>query len=159
MGSRGSVIPFFINKSKEGFLPITHEEMTRFNITLQEGVDLVLKALEKSIGGEIFIPKIPSYRILDLAKAISPKAKIKVIGIRSGEKIHEEMLSSSDSLNSVELDDLFVILPNQEKREKYIKKGAKYIKEGFSYTSGKNEDFLTVKQIRELLSSQLDFNL
>ena len=112
MGSNGSVIPFFKEKAKTGFLPITHPEMTRFNISIQEGVELVFFALENSYGGEIYIPKIPSYNILDLAKAIDETCELNIIGIRPGEKLHEEMISASDSFNKYDIGDKYVILPH-----------------------------------------------
>ncbi|MDB4835549.1 UDP-N-acetylglucosamine 4,6-dehydratase (inverting), partial [Cyclobacteriaceae bacterium] len=113
MGSNGSVIPFFKNKSKEGVLPITDEGMTRFNISLDGGVDMVFHAIDNAMGGEIFIPKIPSYRILDVAKAVAPECKTEVVGIRPGEKLHEEMITSSDSFNTWDLGSYYVILPNE----------------------------------------------
>jgi hypothetical protein len=112
MGSRGSVIPFFLTEGPGGVLPVTDERMTRFNITLQEGVEMVLDALGRMWGGELFVPKIPSYRILDLAEAIAPEAEVKIVGIRPGEKLHEEMITATDSLSTVEFDDYFVILPS-----------------------------------------------
>ena len=110
MASRGSVVPFFLNKKKEGIIPITDKRMTRFNITLQEAVNFVLFCLEKMWGGEIFVPKIPSYRLEDLAKAIAPRNKIKIIGLRPGEKIHEEMISTSDAVNTIEYKKYFIFL-------------------------------------------------
>jgi UDP-N-acetylglucosamine 4,6-dehydratase (inverting) len=155
MGSRGSVIPFFLEKKKTGILPITDPEMTRFNITLQEGVDMVLWALEHAQGGEIFVPKIPSYRITDLAEAIGPDCKRPVVGIRPGEKVHEEMITSSDSFNTVDLGKYFAILPSAGVYtvESYCKEhGAKPVPQGFAYNSGTNPDFLDVEALRELLS-------
>jgi len=164
MGSRGSVIPLFLNKRKEGIFHLTHPEMTRFNITLDEGVDFVLLALKKMWGGEIFVPKIPSYRIVDVAKAISPKNKIKYIGIRPGEKIHEEMVALSDSTNTVEFSNHFVIVPNSKfigwDLKKYLKfnKSAKLCDKEFSYSSKNNKDFLNINQIRKLIqNNQKDF--
>ena len=158
MGSRGSVIPFFQGKRKEGVLPITDERMTRFNITLQEGVDFVLKSLDRMWGGEIFVPMISSYRILDVAKAIAPECEYKNIGIRPGEKLHEEMITVSDAMNTLEFDDYYVIVPSirQWSKTKFMnesngKKGQP-CPEGFSYNSGKNKDFLTVDQLRELIA-------
>ena len=163
MGSRGSVIPFFLKKRHSGVLPITHPEMTRFNISLDEGVDLVLHALEHAIGGEIFVPKIPSYRILDLAKAICPKCKIEIIGVRPGEKIHEEMITAADSINTIETDKHFIIVPNspyrtyQEQMKLFMDhhKGKK-VPEGFSYNSGTNERFLSVEELRVLIKKHVD---
>jgi len=154
MGSRGSVVPFFLNKSKEGVLPITDKEMTRFNITLSEGVDFVLYALEHAWGGEIFVPKLPSYHITDLAQAIGPHCNQKVIGIRAGEKIHEEMVTTSDSYNTIEFSKYFVIIPNTclWDSEKFIKtfKG-KWVKKGFSYNSGTNTKWLSVNELSQLI--------
>ena len=112
MGSRGSVIPFFMAKKKDGVLPITHNEMTRFNISLQDGVDMVMYALNNHLGGEIFIPKIPSYRILDIAEAIAPECETNIVGIRPGEKLHEEMITDTDSLNTIDLGNYYAILPS-----------------------------------------------
>ncbi len=154
MGSNGSVIPFFLKKKSEGVLPITDSNMTRFNITLEEGVDMVLHALEKAEGGEIFVPKIPSYKITDLATAICDKCKKKIIGVRSGEKIHEEMITSSDSYNTYDLGKYYVILPQNPvfDIESFIKeKKAKKVKPGFSYNSGQNKHFLTVDELRVLI--------
>ena len=154
MGSNGSVIPFFQSKKEEGLLPITDPNMTRFNISLDEGVDMVLHSLGKAWGGEIFVPKIPSYRIMDLAKAIGPNCEHKIIGIRPGEKIHEEMITSSDSFTTYDLGKYFVILPQNPTWDlnSYIKKfKAKKVKEGFNYNSGQNKDFLTVEQLRSLI--------
>ena len=161
MSSNGSVIPFFLNRKKTGTLPITDPQMTRFNITLQQGVDFVIQCFEKMIGGELFVPKIPSYRILDVVKAIAPKAKIKIVGIRPGEKIHEEMITKSDSLNTFEFKKYFVILPNSDysrisKKQYVIKmksKGGKSIKDEFSYNSKENKLFLSVNQIKKLIKS------
>ena len=165
IGSRGSVVPFFLEKRKTGTLPITHPEMTRFNISLQEGVDLVLYALENALGGEIFVPKIPSYKILDVAMAIAPNCEHRIVGIRPGEKIHEEMITETDSLNTIEVPNYYVIVPNrpfetyEETMDKYIKHHqAKRVEEGFRYSSGKNTDWLTVEQIREQITLHVDSN-
>lgn len=162
MGSRGSVIPFFLEKKKSGVLPITDERMTRFNITLQEGVDFVLMALEKMWGGELFVPKIPSYKILDVAKAIAPNAKFENVGIRPGEKLHEEMITATDAINTVEFDDYYVILPSTQlwdidnfRKESNGKEG-KLCEFGFSYNSGNNEQFLSVDELRDLISKNVD---
>jgi FlaA1/EpsC-like NDP-sugar epimerase len=159
MGSRGSVIPFFLEKCKDGVLPITDERMTRFNITLQEGVDFVLLCLEKMWGGELFVPKIPSYRILDVAEAIAPEAEHKITGIRPGEKLHEEMITINDAINTVEFDDYFVITPNSDylswDRERFLKESnltiGEYCVDDFTYNSETNPHFLTVKEIRDLI--------
>jgi UDP-N-acetylglucosamine 4,6-dehydratase/5-epimerase len=161
MGSRGSVVPFFLEKRKGGVLPITHPEMTRFNITLKEGIDLIFYALENSIGGEIFVPKIPSYRITDIAKAIGPKCKLIETGIRPGEKLHEEMITETDSLYTIEIENMFAIIPTTsgDLREKYIKHyNAKPVQYGFKYNSGTNTDWLTVDQIRKLITEHVDPN-
>jgi UDP-N-acetylglucosamine 4,6-dehydratase (inverting) len=155
MGSRGSVIPFFLERRKSGLLPITDPNMTRFNITLQEGVDMVLWALEHAQGGEIFVPKIPSYRITDLAEAIGPDCERPVVGIRPGEKVHEEMITASDSFNTVDLGRYLAILPSagDHSVESYCKAhGGKPVPQGFAYNSGTNPEFLSVKQLRELIS-------
>jgi UDP-N-acetylglucosamine 4,6-dehydratase (inverting) len=163
MGSNGSVIPFFMKKKSEGILPITDEKMTRFNISLQGGVEMVLHALEHSWGGEIFIPKIPSYKILDVANAIAPECKINIVGIRPGEKIHEEMITPSDSFTTYDLGKYFVILP-QEPLWDLIEFmnffNAIKVNEGFHYTSGSNIEWETVESIKALVKKHLypDFN-
>lgn len=154
MGSRGSVIPFFQQHQSKGFLPITHPEMTRFNITLAEGVNLVLLALEKALGGEIFVPKIPSYRILDVAEAIAPGIEKRIVGIRPGEKIHEEMITEHDSYSTLDAGDYYIILPvlSEYETQLYIEKhNAKRVPQGFKYNSGTNNQWLTVNEIRELI--------
>jgi UDP-N-acetylglucosamine 4,6-dehydratase/5-epimerase len=153
MGSRGSVIPFFLEKAKEGVLPITHPDMTRFNILLEEGVDMVLWALENAMGTEIFVPKIPSYRITDVAKAVAPNCKIEVVGIRPGEKLHEEMITTSDSATTIDIGPYYVILPiNNGIKKRYMKeRNALAVPDGFSYNSGSNPDFLSVDQLERLL--------
>jgi len=156
MGSNGSVIPFFIKKKSEGVLPITDSNMTRFNITLDQGVDMVLHALENAQGGEIFVPKIPSYKITNLATAICDKCEQKIVGVRSGEKIHEEMITSSDSYNTYDLGKYFVILPQIPvfNIESFIRdEKAKKVKPGFSYNSGHNEYFLTVDELKILIDN------
>lgn len=161
MGSNGSVIPFFLNKRKEGVLPITDKNMTRFNITLDEGVEMVLHALENSWGGEIFIPKIPSYRITDLADAICIDCNKKIVGIRPGEKIHEEMITSSDSFTTFDLGKYYTILPQNPvwDLKTFIETfSAIKVKEGFSYNSGSNDEFLSVKQIKRLIKSKLNID-
>ena len=154
MSSNGSVIPFFLNRKTTGTLPITDPEMTRFNITLIEGVNMVLFALENAWGGELFVPKIPSYNILDLAKAIDPKCNTKIIGIRPGEKVHEEMISSSDSYNTYDIGQYYVILPTivEWKLEDFIDKfKAQKVPIGFSYNSKENDNFLTVQELNSLI--------
>jgi len=161
MGSRGSVIPFFLEKRKSGVLPITDTAMTRFNITLQEGVDMVLWALENAEGGEIFVPKIPSYRILDVAEAVGPDCRQEVLGIRPGEKIHEEMITSSDSFYTVDLGKYYAILSptGPLSVEAYCEGfGAKAVEPGYAYNSGANPEFLTVEQLRTLIREHIDPN-
>jgi FlaA1/EpsC-like NDP-sugar epimerase len=159
MGSNGSVIPFFIQKRKEGIIPITDDTMTRFNITLQGGVEMVLHALEHAWGGEIFVPKIPSYKISDVAEAIGPECKKVIVGIRPGEKIHEEMITSSDSFYTYDLGQYFAILPSKPvwKIEEFIKcfKAVK-VPFGFSYSSGKNPEWVGVEQLRQLIRQYVD---
>ncbi len=162
MGSRGSVIPFFMEKRKDGVLPITHKEMTRFNISLQAGVDLVMFALEHHLGGEIFVPKIPSYKILDIAEAICPTCEIKEVGIRPGEKLHEEMITDTDSLNTIDLGPYYAILPSVSftyKEEDYIKHHkAKKVPFGFKYNSATNAEWETVESLRQLIVEHVDPN-
>jgi UDP-N-acetylglucosamine 4,6-dehydratase/5-epimerase len=154
MGSRGSVIPFFLEKRRSGVLPITDTTMTRFNISLDEGVDMVLWTIEHAIGGEILVPKIPSYRIIDVAQAVGPECKQTVIGIRPGEKIHEEMITASDSHNTIDIGKYFAILPSSDQplRDAYLQRtGAKPVPPGFSYNSGSNSQFLTVPELQALI--------
>ncbi len=159
MGSNGSVIPFFLKKRKEGKLPITDTSMTRFNISLQGGVDMVIHALENSWGGEIFIPKIPSYKITDVAKAIDSECSIEVIGIRPGEKIHEEMITPSDSFYTYDMGKYYVILPSVPNFNitDYLKKfEAHLVPTGFSYNSGENSEWETVETLKELIKTHVD---
>lgn len=161
MGSRGSVIPFFLKKRHEGVIPITDPNMTRFNIMLQEGVEMVLWTIENGVGGEIFVPKIPSYRITDVAKAIAPNCEHRIVGIRPGEKVHEEMITSADSLTTVDLGKYYAILPitNSYNVESYCDRlNATPVKPGFNYNSGENSQFLTVEEIRELIQTHVDPN-
>ena len=163
MGSRGSVIPFFLEQRKKGVLPITDQRMTRFNITLEKGVNFVLQCFEKMWGGELFVPKIPSYRIVDVSEAIAPKAKHEIIGIRPGEKLHEEMITVNDAINTVEFDDYFAITPNSQylswDQERFInesnKSKGKKCEDSFSYNSGTNKHFLTVDELRELIENHI----
>jgi UDP-N-acetylglucosamine 4,6-dehydratase (inverting) len=159
MGSRGSVIPFFLEKRNEGVLPITDERMTRFNISLEDGVKLVLYALENMWGGEIFVPKIPSFKITDVASAVAPTCELKIIGIRPGEKLHEEMITATDALSTVEFQDYFVILPSIKlwDVDGFISTfDGKYCADGFCYNSGTNSEWLSVLQIRELVKAHVD---
>jgi len=159
MGSNGSVIPFFMNKKKEGVLPITDPHMTRFNISLQGGVDMVMHALFQAWGGEIFIPKIPSYRITDVAEAVAPECEHRVIGIRPGEKIHEEMITPSDSFYTYDLGKYYTILPAvpKWKLSDFLEafQGSK-VEEGFAYTSGANTVWETVDSLRTLIKEHVD---
>ena len=164
MGSRGSVIPFFINKRDSGAteLPVTDERMTRFNISLQAGVDLVMFAIGHHLGGEIFVPKIPSYHIVDVAKAIAPNLPIREIGIRPGEKLHEEMITMTDALNTIDLGKYYAILPSvsfKHKREENLKHhNAVPVPEGFHYSSDKNTEWETVESMRENIKKYVDPN-
>lgn len=169
MGSRGSVVPFFLEKKKSGVLPVTDQRMTRFNITLQEGVDFVLACLEKMWGGELFVPKIPSFKVTDLASAIDPKCKIDIVGIRPGEKIHEEMITEADALNTIEFENYFVILPSVQlgdndalklwDTEKFRTTSngnpGKFCDFGFKYNSGTNPWFLSVDELKELIKNNV----
>ena len=160
MGSRGSVIPFFIKEAKKGILPITHPKMTRFNITLNEAIEMVFWALENAVGGEIFVPKIPSYLITDLAKAIAPNCHHKTVGIRNGEKIHEEMITYADSFNTFDLGEYFAIIQPSDHVD-YGKYKNSYInmtpvEKGFSYNSGTNSEFLDIKKLRNLITLNVD---
>lgn len=151
MGSNGSVIPFFLKLKDKDIIPITHPNMTRFNITIEEGVELILFALKNAKGGELFVPKIPSYDILVLAKAIAPKATHKIIGIRPGEKIHEEMISRDDALNTVDIDDYYIILPNGNEKIKSFwvdKFNAKQVDKNFEYNSLDNTNRETLKSLK-----------
>jgi len=160
MGSRGSVIPFFMDKKSEGVLPITHEEMTRFNISLQDGVNLVMFAIEHHLGGEIFVPKIPSYKIMDVAKAIAPECKTRIVGIRPGEKLHEEMITDTDSLNTIDLGKYYAILPSVSfmfTEEDFVKHHkATKVPFGFKYNSGTNTEWETVESLRTLITEHVD---
>lgn len=159
MGSNGSVIPFFMKKRSEGKLPITDATMTRFNISLQGGVDMVMHAMDQAWGGEIFIPKIPSYKITDVAEAVAPECTLEIIGIRPGEKIHEEMITSSDSYNTYDLGKYFTILPSVPnfKLEDFIETfAAVKVAEGFTYNSGTNTEWETVLGLRELIKEHVD---
>jgi UDP-N-acetylglucosamine 4,6-dehydratase/5-epimerase len=159
LGSRGSVIPEFIQQvKKNNELNVTDKRMTRFSISLKESVKMVVWSLKNCIGGETVIPKIPSYRIMDLAKAIGPSAKINFIGIRAGEKIHEELITSNDSFNTYDIGKYFIILnSNQPKEQIFYKKkfNSKKVKEGFNYNSKENNKFLSQKEIKDLIEKEL----
>lgn len=159
MGSNGSVIPFFLKKKATGVLPITDPTMTRFNITLTEGVEMVLHALESAWGGEILVPKIPSYKITDVAQAIGPECEHRIVGIRPGEKIHEEMITSSDSFSTYDLGKYYTILPQSPnfKVDDFIKTfNAVKVPSGFRYNSGENDQWVSVEEIRELIKGHVD---
>jgi UDP-N-acetylglucosamine 4,6-dehydratase (inverting) len=160
MGSRGSVIPFFLENRNKKHLEITNLKMTRFNITLDQSVSFVIKCLQTMIGGEIFVPKISSYRITDLAKAISPKSKLKIIGLRAGEKLHEEMITISDAQNTIDCKDYYIILPHSDyvksRRNRILKRnGKKFCKENFFYNSKYNNQFLSVQDLRTLIKNNV----
>ena len=159
MGSRGSVIPYFLEKAKDKVLPITDESMTRFNISLPEGVEMVLWSLQNMLGGELFVPKIPSYKIIDVAEAIGPSCRKEIIGIRPGEKIHEEMITSSDSFSTIDLGQYYAILPSDghlQDAYKQAKIPHTKVPPGFAYNSGSNSEFLTIDALRSLIASHID---
>lgn len=161
MGSNGSVMPFFLKKKEEGVLPITDDRMTRFNISLAEGVEMVMSALESAFGGEIFVPKIPSYKITDVATAIAPECEQKIVGIRLGEKLHEEMITVSDSLNTWDLGKYYAILPQRPNFDikEFVKKfDAKRVEDGFSYNSGDNTEWETIETLRRHVKTYVDPN-
>jgi UDP-N-acetylglucosamine 4,6-dehydratase (inverting) len=159
MGSRGSVIPFFLKQAKTGVLPITDAAMTRFNISLEEGVEMVIWALEHALGGEILVPKIPSYRISDVASAIGPNCRQHIVGIRPGEKLHEEMITVSDSQNTIDLGPYYAILgaSSRAQYQRYLETHkAHRVEANFFYDSFHNPDFLTVQGIRDLIKHHID---
>lgn len=158
MGSRGSVIPFFMEKAKNGnVLPITDKDMTRFNISLEDGVEMVLWAIENALGGELFVPKIPSYKIETVAKAISPNARLEYTGIRPGEKLHEEMITESDSFNTIDTGRYYAILPAGCDKYKYLHYyKATEVKKGFKYNSGENNEWVDVDEMRRLIRQCVD---
>ena len=158
MGSRGSVIPFFMDKRKTGVLPITDAAMTRFNISLQEGVDMVLWSIENAWGGEVLVPKIPSYRITDVATAVAPECRQQIVGVRPGEKIHEEMITASDSFNTVDIGAYYAIMPSAgmfSVEDYCLRMKGKRVTAGFAYESGSNPDFLSVAQLRQLIEQHI----
>ncbi len=159
LGSRGSVIPLFLEKSKQGEIPITDINMTRFNISIDEAVNFVITVFDDALGGEIFVPKLASYKIKDVAEAIGPSCKHKIIGIRDGEKIHEEMITSADSFNTIDLKNKYAILPADGcllEKYKSSKISFNEVKKGFSYNSSTNDNFLSVNQIKELILKHVD---
>lgn len=161
LGSRGSVVPFFMSRRATGVLPVTDARMTRFSITLQQGVDFVLSCLDRMWGGELFVPKIPSYRILDVAQAVAPDCKVDYVGIRPGEKLHEEMITDTDALSTVEFDKYFVITPSTPlwDIEKFRKESGdsegNYVSDTFRYNSGTNDHFLTVEELNRLVATEM----
>ncbi len=161
MGSNGSVMPFFLKKKKEGVLPITDKRMTRFNISLEDGCEMVFNAIENAWGGEIFVPKIPSYKIVDVATAIAPECKQEEVGIRPGEKLHEEMITVSDSFFTLDLGKYYAILPQnpifdiKEYKEHF---NAKNVPAEFSYNSGNNDKWETIESLRYLIKEYVDPN-
>jgi UDP-N-acetylglucosamine 4,6-dehydratase len=162
MGSRGSVIPLFLERRHTGVLPITDPSMTRFNISLEDGVEMVLWSIDKAWGGEILVPKIPSYRVVDVATAIAPSCEQRIVGVRPGEKIHEEMITASDSFNTVDMGRYYAILSNSAPYsvEHYCReRSAQPVQQGFSYNSGSNPDFLTVAQLRALIRQHVSVEL
>ena len=162
MGSRGSVIPFFLSRKANGVLPITDARMTRFSITLRQGVEFVMDCLDRMWGGELFVPKIPSYKILDVAAAIAPEAKIEIVGIRPGEKLHEEMITVTDALSTAEFDNYYVILPSLPLWDvaRFVAESGngngRMVADGFAYNSGTNDVFLTQGQIKELIGTDVE---
>lgn len=159
LGSRGSVVPFFMKIRETGEIPITHADMTRFNITLEEGVNLVFYALENSWGGELYVPKIPSYKILDVAKAIAPNCRVNMVGIRPGEKLHEEMITQSDALNTLDCGKYYVIIPSHPNwdKQKFISQfKAVPVDEDFRYNSGENKEWISVEELRTQIRTHVD---
>lgn len=162
LGSRGSVIPFFLQRRASGTLPITDERMTRFSITLQQGVDFVIDSIQRMWGGELFVPKIPSYHIVDVARAVAPECRLEIIGIRPGEKLHEEMITDTDALNTLEFEDYYVIMPSTPQwnpadfcaRSHSIP--GQHVAFGFRYNSGENPDFLSLDALRTLIAAYPD---
>ena len=165
MGSRGSVVPFFLDKRHEGSLPITDPRMTRFNITLDQGVQFSLDSLARMRGQELFVPKIPSYKITDVAKAVAPNLETVVIGIRAGEKIHEDLITETDALSALEFDEYFILFPSRVQASNAMKRNRSHeinchlLDDGFKYNSKNNPDFLTCKGIRSLIKDHLDIDL
>ncbi len=152
VGSRGSVIPFFLERKAEGVLPVTDPRMTRFWITLEQGVDFVLKCLENMVGGEIFVPKIPSMNIMDLARAVCPDCRVEIVGIRPGEKLHEIMIPKDEARNTVEFDDYYLLKPSFRYFERrFCEDGCRAVPEDFEYSSGTNSRWLDIEDLRALI--------
>jgi UDP-N-acetylglucosamine 4,6-dehydratase len=156
VGSRGSVIPYFQRLAPTGVLPITDERMTRFWITLDQGVEFVLAMLGRMHGGELFVPKIPSMRIVDLAHAIAPGARLETVGIRPGEKLHEQMISTDDARRTVDAGDFYVIRPDVDWWDGAAWEGVSPVPDGFAYTSDSNDDWLTPDQLQAIVRGSLD---
>ncbi|MDP3884876.1 UDP-N-acetylglucosamine 4,6-dehydratase (inverting) [Hydrogenophaga sp.] len=153
-GSKGSVVPFFLEKMAEGYLPITHPEMTRFSISMQEGLDLVMFAIQHGKGGEVIVPKAPSYRILDVATAIAPGVEHRIVGIRPGEKLHEMMVGASEAAQTVELGCYYIVCPSEgpwDKAQYCSENNATPVAEAFEFESGRNTEWMTVETIRGLI--------
>lgn len=158
IGSRGSVIPFFMKMRETGTIPITDTRMTRFWITLDQGMQFVLDSIERMHGGEIFIPKIPSMKLMDVKEAVAPECESKIIGIRPGEKLHEIMITLDDAINAVEFDSHYVIQPSADwwQQDKYVSEtGAKCVEEGFQYSSDRNTEWMSVEELRALLDKEI----
>ena len=160
LGSKGSILPLFFKGAKNNLITVTDKRMTRFNITLKESVQLVIKVLNNMVGGEIFVPKIPSFKVIDLAKAISSTAKIKYIGIKPGEKLHEELISIHESKNTIAYKNYYVIASNSElfywNKKNYIKKfGGKNCSNNFSYDSDKNKDKLNISMLKKIIATEI----
>ena len=159
IGSRGSVVPLFLKMAQEGYLNITDEQMTRFNITLQEGIEMVIWALDNCLGGEIMVPKIKSFKVIDLANAIGPSCRKIITGIRPGEKLHEEMITCSDSFNTYDLGNYYAITNNLfDYKSHYQNKSFSYQKvdNNFSYNSCENKPYLSVDELRESIKRNVD---
>ncbi|MGB9498858.1 MAG: UDP-N-acetylglucosamine 4,6-dehydratase (inverting) [Dissulfuribacterales bacterium] len=156
IGSRGSVIPFFIEKREDGVLPITDPRMTRFLITLEQGVDFVLKSLERMVGGEIFVPKIPSMKVTDIARAICPDCKTEIVGIRPGEKLHEVMIPVDDARQAVEFDDYYILKPQFRYFGRCFNGNeGSPLPDGFEYSSGANDKWLSVEELRDMIKEKV----
>jgi UDP-N-acetylglucosamine 4,6-dehydratase len=151
LGSRGSVIPFFKEQGKLGVIPITDPNMTRFWLTIEDGVEFVLKSFERMQGGEVFVPKIPSFKVIDVAKVVAPDVKTEIIGIRPGEKLHEVMITEDDSIDTVEFDKYYAILSPLLKKSEYYKKNGRPVKLGFRFTSDNNKDWHTHESFKSTL--------
>lgn len=152
VGSRGSVVPIFLNQRATGTLTITDERMTRFWLSLEQGVRFVVKCVEEMLGGEVFVPRIPSMKVLDLARAIAPEARISVVGIRPGEKLHEVLISEDEARNTVERDRMFIVRPPETLWERTLTYEGRVLSEGFRYASDTNQEWLDIEGIRQLVA-------